>query len=303
MNRVKKRKQVEIVPDAVSVSKNHCLYPLVFPSTKKMETHQLTEKLSVDGVADYSNGKLNYAMGFGSARFNGEKLGILGKLDGEVLFGLLAALQLENRSRRKRGEEVDTNEDNYTLRFKSMYEILSFLKMDTHSKFYYEGVAKSLHKIKNTTTYFFDKYYDTKKKAFSKELIELSIFQRVSFGEGGRITIMLSKDWYDMHEAYFVIAELELHKKLSPTELNLWSYLSPWKENIHKGGLSLTRNLEDVCYKLGYAKAPQYSLRRKLKKALDRVNAIGACLYHIKFDKDLVIFYNEDSYELKRILA
>lgn len=303
MSRVKRRKQVEIVPDAVSVSKNHCLYPLVFPATKKMENHQLTKRLSVEGVADYSNGKLNYAMGFGSASFNGEKLGILGKMDGQVLFGLLAALQLENRSRRKRGEEVETNEDNYTLRFKSMYELLTFLKIDTHSKFYYEGVAKALHKIKNTTLYFFDKYYDSRKKAFSQKTVSLSIFQELSCPEGGPVEIMLSKRWYDMHEAYFVIAELELHKKLSPIELNLWSYLAPFRENIHTNGLSLTRNLEDVCYKFGYAKAPKHDLRRKLTRALSQVNKIGACSYNIRFDKSHVVFYNEDSYELKKILS
>ena len=242
MERIKRRKQVEIIPEGVSVSKNHCLYPLIFPPTKKMETHQLTKRLSVDGVADYSNGKLNYAMGFGSARFNGEKLGILGKMDGQVLFGLLAALQLENRSRIKRGESVETNEDNYTLRFKSIYELLTFLKMDTHTKFYYEGVTKSLHKIKNTTLYFFDKYYDTKKKEFSREQVTLEIFQEVRFEEKGGITVMLSKRWYDMHEAYFVIAELELGRKLSPIELNLWSLLAPFSENIHKSGLLNTRN-------------------------------------------------------------
>lgn len=302
MNRIKRRKQVEIVPDSVSVSKNHCLYPMIFPPTKKMESHQITEKLSVEGVADYSNGKLNYAMGFGSAFFNGERLGILGKLDGQVLFGLLAALQLENRSRRKRGESVETNEDNYTLHFKSPRELLVFLKMSPTNPFYYEGVTKSLHKIKNTTLYFFDKYYDTKKKKFTHDLVELEIVQEVNFGKDGSVMVMFSKRWYDMHEAYFVIAELELGKKLSPIELNLWSYLAPFMESINTNGLSLTRNLEDICYKIGYSKAPRYRLRERIKQALQMVNKVGACSYAIKFDKDLVVFYNEDSYEMKKIL-
>lgn len=297
-------KRARTIPDRVSVSKNHCTYPLVFPHTKKLERHRLANGKVVNGIGDYSNGKLNYVLGFGDVEFNGKRLGPLGKVDGEVLFGLLAALQLRNRRLKKADSYEENDIDNYSLRFKSVHDLLVFLKMDTHNSFYRERVIEALHRIQNTTLYFSAKIYDVDEKGFSCHSKVLPLFAESTIGdkvnEKGRATdtrihIAFSKGWYEMHEAYFVITDLELYKKLSPAELNLRNILEPWRDEVLLKGKELVRDIKELAYKIGYGKADLYDLKRHLTRITGVINKECKTEYEIRFDKKKVVFYNEEA--------
>jgi len=304
MNRIKRS---NTVPDFVSISNNHCNYPIIYPHTKKLENHTLPTGSQVWGVGNYDkDGELNYVIGFGSLTLKGKRITALSKTDGQVLFGLLAYLQLRNRKLKKDKVFIKNSIGNSSLKFKSMYHLLKFLKLPTNNTFYYERVKESLYKIYNTTLYFNDSYYNPKRKKKIEGIRSFRIFNSLDYMEDDNVAedeylihIEFSKKWINMHESHFVINELELYKKLSEVELNLRNLLEPWRKEMFYKGKEVARDLETVCYRIGYSKSPLFSLRQKIKKALGVINAKCHYDYQLRFEKNNIIFYSEAGKTIK----
>lgn len=293
MDRIRRTK---IAPEIVSVSKNHCTYPLIFPPTKKISEHRLANGVEVRGIADFNNdGDINYVIGFGDISLNGKRLAGLNKIDGQVLFGILAYFQLKIRKLKKDKKFKDRDID-YSISFNSLYELLTFLKMPTTNPRYYERVKEALYKINNATLYFCKGYYDADEKGFKSKAATFHIFNSLEVVESGgprkecAISLVLSREWFTMHEAYFVPNDLLLYKKLSEAEVNLRNYLEPWRMKMYQDEKELVRDVRRVSAKIGYGDRPIYKLREALKLAIKAVNREDGKEYLARFEGSNIIF-------------
>jgi hypothetical protein len=293
MERIKRERTA---PATVSLSKNNCTYPLIFPPTKKIEEHRLTNGVEVRGIADLNEeGEINYVIGFGNISLNGKKLTSLNKIDGQVLMGILAYFQMKIRKLKKDDKFRDRDID-YRLTFKSMYELLTFLKMPTNSPRYYERVKEALHKIMNTTLYFCKGYYSVEEGCTLSSSATINILSSLKINEAGAsrkdcsIEIAICRDWYAMHEAYFVLAEIDLYKKLSEAQINLRNLLEAFRPKMLEDSISITRNLKKLATKIGYGDSPLYKYRETITEAIKAINREERKGYKVRFKGDNIIF-------------
>ena len=104
------------------------------------------------------------------------------------------------------------------------------------------------------------------------------------------IDLVLSREWFAMHEAYFVPNDLILYKKLSEAEVNLRNYLEPWRLKMYQDEKELVRDVRRVSAKIGYGDRPTAKLRESLKSAIKAINREDGKDYLIDFAGSNVIF-------------
>ena len=294
----------------VSVSRNHCNYPLVFPPTKKLGDHAISSKMSAYGIGEYDeDGKLAYVLATSPCMsYEGENLGCLTKFDGQVIFGLLNHFQAKIRTLKKRKEFEDRDED-YHVRFQSVYEMLVFLKMPTNNTGYYDRLIKSLYRIDSTKIIFCKEWRNPKTGKFETGIKQLPLFyfldvhstrddEKICY-----IDIELGKEWYKMNESYFVPTDLILFKELSEIELNLRNILEPWWEEMSRNGYIITRDLGRLCLKIGYNEQPLPRLRSRLKHAIAVINDKCDRDYSLSFNRHNVTIFSGTGAEMKKIMG
>ena len=281
-------------PETVSLSKNHCKYPVSFPITSEIGEHQLSESTSIHGTALYNDeGEVTYAVSYPEGQRP------ITVFDRNLLMTLLACQQVELRKKKKSDSFTGRKED-YTLSFDSPNQLLDFIGLadngENHSK-----LKDSFDKLVRINLHFTGNFHTGKKKiSRGSAVIGLVDSMKYDWDEASanKMLIRMNADWVDMNEGYFLQHDLPAITSLSERAFNLMIMLEQWRRSMMLDGMVVKRSFDYMATRLGIKKSTRKSEAiRSIKKVVDQINIKSNNDYEVSFEKEVVLFsYQSTSY-------
>ena len=276
-------------PETVSLSKNHCKYPISFPITSEVGDHQISDGPPIYGTALYSpEGELTYAVSYPPDQKP------LGVFDRNILLSLLACQQIEMRKKIK--QEVFTGrKEDYTLSFDSPRQFLAFMGINTGGE-NHKKLKESLAKLTKVSLHFTGSCHTGKKKgSHGYAMSNIGLVDQVRYNwddaSAGKLLIRMDGDWVDMNEGYFLQHDLPAITSLSERAFNLMVMLEQWRRSMLLDGLVVKRTITYLSTRLGIKESiSKREIIRSIQKVVDQINVKCCYDYKVSFDDKVVLF-------------